>query len=370
MQSETACSMMMGGQVLDDCATLAMEGVETGASLHLALGRVPGAVTRVVLVPPDGEPMEVTALRNAGICSMAAGGQKLFATAHDGVLYDIASTPQGPRVRTVTLPQVGVATVSAGSRHVLVAMRDGTVWGWGCNEANQLGTSSHGTSCADPVQVLQLQPHCILAVAAGEQHSLAMNQHGVVFSWGANLEGQCGCGSPGWLGSPSSYGVAPLEALEPCVEIAAGRYHSLALAASGHLYTWGLGSEGQLMGAGGNLPAKVMSPTTAAMPKPIAKIAGGDYHSAAITVDGELFVGGRGFSQAGRLLAQVSCAPPCGRESCSEPDVWTVAVGSAVRPLCVATSASGSRPWQGNGVAQGTAWGIWDMQGHGVVTTH
>ena len=34
------------------------------------------------------------------------GGQKLFATAHDGVLYDIASTPQGPRVRTVTLPQV------------------------------------------------------------------------------------------------------------------------------------------------------------------------------------------------------------------------------------------------------------------------
>ena len=54
---------------------------------------------------------------------------------------------------SLVYPEVGVATVSAGSRHVLVAMRDGTVWGWGCNEANQLGTSSHGTSCADPVQV-------------------------------------------------------------------------------------------------------------------------------------------------------------------------------------------------------------------------
>lgn len=92
-------------------------------------------------------------------------------------------------------------------------------------------------------------------IIAGGNHSLAIDQAGEVYSWGYSQNGELGDGpnhprvneSP--LPAPvlSSTGVGALGGI---AAIAAGNQHSLALGTDGRLFIWGSGLEGNL-GQGG-----------------------------------------------------------------------------------------------------------------------
>ncbi|XP_047323026.1 ultraviolet-B receptor UVR8 [Impatiens glandulifera] len=85
--------------------------------------------------------------------------------------------------------------------------------------------------------------HKIVSVAAGEAHTLVLSADGSVYAWGKGRLGRLGTGSendepfPVRVGSDSNLRF---------VEVAAGAYHSLALADDGSVWSWGYNIYGQL----------------------------------------------------------------------------------------------------------------------------
>ena len=66
-------------------------------------------------------------------------------------------------------------------------------------------------------------------IAGGGEHTIAIQQSGIVRTWGYNLYGQCNI--------PSDLGV--------CTQIAAGGYHTIAIQQSGTVRAWGYNVYGQ-----------------------------------------------------------------------------------------------------------------------------
>jgi alpha-tubulin suppressor-like RCC1 family protein len=96
----------------------------------------------------------------------------------------------------------------------------------------------------------------IIAVAAGEGHSMALDVNGLVYAWGDNQYGQLGngkndpCTRPVKVVGPdlNHNGIhEPNEGyLENIVAISAGFWHCLAIDANGTVWTWGKGKYGRL----------------------------------------------------------------------------------------------------------------------------
>lgn len=83
----------------------------------------------------------------------------------------------------------------------------------------------------------------IVQIAAGKFHTLALNAEGHVFAWGFGKGGRLGTGSEMDYVEPTR-----LRAFDdiPLARIAAGENHSLALSCSGQIFSWGSNSFGQL----------------------------------------------------------------------------------------------------------------------------
>ncbi len=179
----------------------------------------------------------------------------------------------------------GITAIAAGDQHSLALHADGTLWSWGFNGAGQLGDGTNTYSTV-PVPVNSLTG--ITAIAGGYGHSMALKNDGTVWIWGFNSNGQLGNGTSGF-GTETNV-PAQLTALSGIVAIEAGDYHSLALKNDGTIWTWGLNQYGQL-GNGtivdSNVPVQVGSLTG------IAAIAGGYAHSVALRNDGTVWAWGR-----------------------------------------------------------------------------
>src|SRR5262249_29718576 len=141
-----------------------------------------------------------------------------------------------------------VMAVAAGEYHSLALKRDGTVWAWGENAHGQLGD---GTLIlrTRPVQVAALID--VVAIGAGYGFSLAARSDGSVWCWGDNTWGQLGNGT-------TTSSALPLAATGPgnALAVAGGEHHSLALTSSGKVYGWGANFSGQL-GTGSSMNSGV-----------------------------------------------------------------------------------------------------------------
>lgn len=144
----------------------------------------------------------------------------------------------------------GVIAVAGGEHHSLALKNDGTVWAWGSNANGKLGDGTE-TDRARPVQVLTAPGTPltgIVAIAAGGEFSLALDNQGAVYAWGINEVGQLGNGSssPGFR----AFAAQVLNLTSGVVAIAAGRNggadHALALKSDGTVWAWGSNLEGQL----------------------------------------------------------------------------------------------------------------------------
>jgi alpha-tubulin suppressor-like RCC1 family protein len=114
---------------------------------------------------------------------------------------------------TVPADLSSVVAIAAGEFHSLALKADGTVVAWGFLG---LGTVPAGLSG-------------VVAIAAGSGHSLALKADGTVAAWGSNNSGQT---------------TVP-AGLSGVVAIAAGDWHSLALKADGTVTAWGDNTAGQ-----------------------------------------------------------------------------------------------------------------------------
>lgn len=83
------------------------------------------------------------------------------------------------------------------------------------------------------------------SVAAGGEHALALTTDGRLFGWGRNFEGQLGVGtSTHFISAPTPVSLPP--SVHGWIAVAAGQNHTLAVGDDCHLYAWGSNSHGQL----------------------------------------------------------------------------------------------------------------------------
>ncbi len=195
---------------------------------------------------------------------------------------------------SVPTPVAGVAgiiQVASGANHVLALLTDGTIKAWGYNNGGQLGNDNGYNNASNAVTVTGLT--FVKAIAAGRNHSLALKADGTVWAWGLNLEGQLGDGSL-IATRPTPVQIAGLTNV---IAIAAGDRHSMALLSNGQIRAWGANESGQL-GDGTNNQRRV--PTTITTLNGMTRIAAGGSHSLAIKFDGTAWGwGANGFGQLG-----------------------------------------------------------------------
>ena len=186
-------------------------------------------------------------------------------------------------------PITGITAIAAGQNHSLALKSDGTALGWGQNSSGQIGDNST-TQRLNPVPVSGLTGVTLLA--AGNLHSLARKSDGTVASWGANGTGQLGTGNT----TPSQIPVA-VPGLSGVTAVAAGAGHSLALKSDGSLTAWGLNSLGQI--GDGTQGTSRLSPTSITGPTGIVAISTRADHNLAVSQAGVVW--GWGWNSQGQV---------------------------------------------------------------------
>ena len=209
-------------------------------------------------------------------------------------------------VKTTGTPMDGkvVKQVEGGGRyegsHSIALASDGTVYTWGLNQYGQLGNNTT-TNSRSPIAVqvagTPLAGKTIVQIAAGADHSLALDSDGALYAWGSNAYGQLGNGTTTNSSVPVAVKIAgtPLAG-KTIVQIAAGANHNMVLTSDGAVYTWGWNYHGQLGNntkTNSNTIVAVQTISTPIAGKKIVKIAAGQGHSLALTDDGMVYAWGR-----------------------------------------------------------------------------
>lgn len=90
------------------------------------------------------------------------------------------------------------------SFYTLASLADGNCYAWGSNGFGQLGMPSDQDqgSRLSPRRVDELKHSFVVAVAAGDRHSVALTKVGEVYCWGDNRSGQLGRTTSSVAGSP------------------------------------------------------------------------------------------------------------------------------------------------------------------------
>lgn len=186
------------------------------------------------------------------------------------------------------------------------------MFAWGNGRQGQLGNDQLEDK-SRPTLVEGLRGASVVMVAAGNAHTLACTEHGLLFAFGCNRDGQLGIGDrtqrmmPVCVGGEERFGSSVVSA-------ACGEAFSFSVTAQGLLFSWGRGLAGQLGHADTTdrlQPALVTSLAYHFGAKVVAA-AGGESHSAAVAADGRVFTWGTGKHPLGPLprchpLRHVSC---------------------------------------------------------------
>jgi len=249
----------------------------------------------------------VTAMAAGGLHSVALdilGNVWAWGDNQSGQLGSDATVTAVPIWNVALFAQVNqhgrppITAIAAGENHSLALDSGGVVWAWGSNSFGQLGVGSNDSQITFASAIRSLQGTTITAIAAGSGHSLALDSQGNVWAWGDNQVGQLGIGSHGRPRHvPVKLGLFP--ARTRITRIAAGAMHNLAIDSGGRLWAWGANGDGRLgIGTTTHEAAPVHVSFPGGTPR-IVTIAAGGAHSLAVDANGNLWAWG--FNQRGQL---------------------------------------------------------------------
>ena len=141
-----------------------------------------------------------------------------------------------------------IVAIAAARYHNLALKSDGTVWAWGRQFIMANSAMEDSRQTMDGIMVIfrsrQVQGlGSVVAIAAGNDHSLALKSDGTVWAWGNNWYGQLG------VGSTTSTSTTPVQVqgLSSVVAIAAGGYHNVVVKSDGTVWQWGTNHNGQIV---------------------------------------------------------------------------------------------------------------------------
>ena len=233
------------------------------------------------------------------VAGVSAGGAHTALVGTDGSVYtcglnDFGQLGVSSEISHLCVPTIveglpehdPVVAVAAGHFHTLCLTKNGEVWSFGRNDEGQCGVGGGGDGgvpniITSPAWVENLSPHSlggadrgrVVAIAAGQRHSMAVTENGAVFTWGSTFEGCLGHGGDDDVGgSGNSYGllggiadsfkrfVTSKKGMQPTPQLiraladskitglvpSVGLAHSLLLDNSGTMHVWGQGRFNQL----------------------------------------------------------------------------------------------------------------------------
>ena len=293
-------------------ATRSGEVVPVAAGSAEPAGAVPGAT-------PSAPRGTIDATARAGAClSLGLEGNFIVRLADGSVrIFERVefrrrgpSFPKPPALKPVAGISDAVAVATSG-KHWLVLRSDGTILSWGDNSQGQLGSEAaldrrlgrpmpQPTQTPAPVRDIT----SAVAIAAGEEHSVALLADGTVLTWGSGAYGVPGDGTFETNPALALPRLAPsrVTGIDNAVSVAASGSFSFARLADGTIRAWG---RNDLMGGTAGALGTGTDESTGA-PKPVVGItsavgvtAGSGGVAAAVLADGTVRAWGYGHGTRG-----------------------------------------------------------------------
>ncbi len=235
-----------------------------------------------ILLSPDAGSLPVVATAVASglshTCALTAeGGVRCWGDNYLGQLGD-GSTQYRTVPGYVLGMTTGVTMISSSHKHTCVLLSSGGVKCWGYNYHGELGDGGTVNRLA-PAPVVGLSGG-IAAIAAGGFHTCALAADGTVFCWGANWHGQLGDGSTRERLTP-----VQVEDVNSATAIAAGKYHTCALLQNRDVLCWGYNRYGQ---QGNGSTSDNLTPKKVVGLSSVVAIGAGALHNCALINDGRV----------------------------------------------------------------------------------
>lgn len=251
------------------------------------------APTDSAIVPtlvPSLTGVKVLAAGNFHTCAVASEGTLCWGEGSQGQLGDGKSQDSKVPVKIAGAAQLSLLT-GGGDHTCGVGEPGGKVFCWGANTAFQ-SAGSDPTLVPTPVE--QSDVSGATAVAAGAEHSCAVDQTGLR-CWGANDKGQLGTGDT--VASNVPVAVTGISGVK---RVAANSRHTCATNQSDTLRCWGANAQGQI-GNGSTNAAGQLTPTSVSFPVGVASVSAvavGGSHTCAVA-------GGAGYCWGSNVTGQL-----------------------------------------------------------------
>ena len=145
--------------------------------------------------------------------------------------------------------------IYSGDSYVIVLNENGQLFTWGYNSECQLGLGKGIASAPVPTRLRLPNDELVVEVACGWWHTLALTASGKVYSWGSNGDGEVSKLLPENVWTPVD--ALNEDGLGRCqvVSIVCGWFSSFALRSDGRVWAWGIN---YLTGLGANIEPTVI----------------------------------------------------------------------------------------------------------------
>ena len=276
---------------------------------------------RVQYKPDEGYKLDGVTAATA-IKKVVASAANTAAVDYEGNLYTAGDNLRGQLARTLdfyvdedsVLTKVSTSAktidVALGVDHIVVLDENGEVWTAGCNQYGALGIDENAGKYWYGTQIETLRKVTvgdgsvkIRAVAAGQYHTILIDENGGVWTAGYNSDGQLGRSENVNSGTPNTV-FKKAEGLDNVKIIGAsgGTAHTVLLDESGNVWTAGNNLHGQL----GRQTAKNVNPKFEKVADGISgvkitAIAAGSRYTVLLDESGNVWTAGsNGYGELGR----------------------------------------------------------------------
>jgi hypothetical protein len=210
----------------------------------------------------------------------------------EGQLGDNTQTSRSSPVQTITYGANWKSVACDGEGFNAAIKTDGTLWTWGRNYLGQLGdNTSYNSSKSSPVQTIAFGTNW-KQVSCGYGHAAAIKTDGTLWTWGQNYYGELGDNTIIMKSSP----VQTVAGGTNWKQVSCGDFdaHTAAIKTDGTLWVWGKNNQGQLCD---NTTTNRSSPIqTITFGTNWMQVSCGNSTTAAIKTDGSMWSWGLGTS--------------------------------------------------------------------------